>query len=95
MNTTAENITFMVIRGIIALAIVGLGFYCISQGSTSSSYHAPRRSKFIYILLAWKSLRTDWGPSSLGRESRFALWVNNPLLNRSNGIEHRRTALRK
>jgi len=30
--STAENITFMVIRGIIALAIVGLGFYCVAQG---------------------------------------------------------------
>ena len=30
--STGENITFMVIRGIIALAIVGLGFYCIAQG---------------------------------------------------------------
>lgn len=33
MSTSAvENITFMVIRGIVALAIVGLGFYCIAQG---------------------------------------------------------------
>ena len=32
MNTTVENITFIVIRGIIALAIIGVGFYCISQG---------------------------------------------------------------
>jgi len=32
MNTTAENITFMIVRGIVALAIVGLGFYCIAQG---------------------------------------------------------------
>src|SRR6516225_8638789 len=31
MNT-AENITFMTIRGLIALAIVGLGFYCVAQG---------------------------------------------------------------
>ena len=30
--STAENITFMVIRGGIALAIVGLGFYCVAQG---------------------------------------------------------------
>ena len=30
--STAENITFMVIRGAIALAIVGLGFYCVAQG---------------------------------------------------------------
>ena len=30
--STAENITFMVIRGVIALAIVGLGFYCVAQG---------------------------------------------------------------
>ena len=28
----AENITFMVIRAVIALAIVGLGFYCVAQG---------------------------------------------------------------
>ena len=28
----AENITLMVIRGFIALAIVGLGFYCVAQG---------------------------------------------------------------
>ena len=28
----AENITFMVIRAFIALAIVGLGFYCVAQG---------------------------------------------------------------
>lgn len=32
MNTTAENVTFMVVRGTVALAIVGLGFYCIAQG---------------------------------------------------------------
>ena len=31
-RTTAENITFMIVRGIIALAIVGVGFYCIGQG---------------------------------------------------------------
>jgi len=30
--STAENVTFMVIRGAIALAIVGLGFYCVAQG---------------------------------------------------------------
>ena len=30
--STAENITLMVIRGVIALAIVGLGFYCVAQG---------------------------------------------------------------
>jgi hypothetical protein len=30
--STAENITFMVIRGVIALAIEGLGFYCVAQG---------------------------------------------------------------
>lgn len=30
--STAENITFMVIRGVIALSIVGLGFYCVAQG---------------------------------------------------------------
>ena len=30
--SVAENITFMVIRGAIALAIVGLGFYCVAQG---------------------------------------------------------------
>ena len=29
---TAENITFMVIRGVIALAIEGLGFYCVAKG---------------------------------------------------------------
>lgn len=27
-----KNITFMVIRGIVALAIVGVAFYCIGQG---------------------------------------------------------------
>ncbi len=32
MNSTAENIAFMIVRGIIALAIVGLGFFCIAQG---------------------------------------------------------------
>jgi hypothetical protein len=32
MTTTAENITFIVVRGIVALAIIGLGFYCIGQG---------------------------------------------------------------
>ncbi len=32
MNTTAENIAFIIVRGIVALAIVGLGFYCIAQG---------------------------------------------------------------
>jgi len=30
--STAENITSMVIRGVIALAIVALGFYCVAQG---------------------------------------------------------------
>ena len=30
--STAENITLMVIRGAIALAIVALGFYCVAQG---------------------------------------------------------------
>jgi len=30
--STAENLTFMVIRGVIALVIVGLGFYCVAQG---------------------------------------------------------------
>ena len=30
--STAENIAFMVIRGAIALAIIGLGFYCVAQG---------------------------------------------------------------
>ena len=30
--STAEKITFMIIRGFIALAIVGLGFYCVAQG---------------------------------------------------------------
>jgi hypothetical protein len=28
----AENIVFMVIRGLVALAIVGVAFYCIGQG---------------------------------------------------------------
>jgi len=32
MNTTAENITFIIVRGVIALAMVGLGFYCLAQG---------------------------------------------------------------
>lgn len=32
MNTAVENITFIVVRGIVALAIVGVGFYCIGQG---------------------------------------------------------------
>src|SRR5260370_31804486 len=32
MSTSAENITFMVTRSIVALAIVGLGFYCVAQG---------------------------------------------------------------
>lgn len=32
LSTSAENVTFMVIRGAVALAIVGLGFYCIGQG---------------------------------------------------------------
>jgi hypothetical protein len=32
MNTTAEKITFMIVRGTVALAIVGVGFYCIAQG---------------------------------------------------------------
>lgn len=31
-STTAENITFMIIRGLVALAIVGLAFYCIGKG---------------------------------------------------------------
>jgi hypothetical protein len=31
-RSTAESITFMVIRGAIALAIVALGFYCVAQG---------------------------------------------------------------
>jgi len=30
--STVENVTFLVIRGAIALAIVGLGFYCVAQG---------------------------------------------------------------
>ncbi len=32
MNTVAENITFMIVRGIVALAIVGVGAYCLAQG---------------------------------------------------------------
>ncbi len=32
MTTSAENITFILVRGVIALAIVGVGFFCISQG---------------------------------------------------------------
>ena len=32
MSTAAERITFLVVRGIVALAIVGVGFYCIGQG---------------------------------------------------------------
>ena len=32
MDGTIEHIVFMVIRGIVALAIIGLGFYCIGQG---------------------------------------------------------------
>lgn len=31
-NSSAENIAFMVIRGIVALAIIGVAFYCIGQG---------------------------------------------------------------
>lgn len=31
-SSPAENIAFMVIRGVIALAIVGVAFYCIGQG---------------------------------------------------------------
>jgi len=32
MNSTAENITFMVIKGIIALVMSGIAFYCIIKG---------------------------------------------------------------
>jgi hypothetical protein len=32
MNSTTENIAFIVVRGIIALAMVGLGFFCIAKG---------------------------------------------------------------
>ena len=32
MSSVVENITFMIVRGVVALAIVGLGFYCIAQG---------------------------------------------------------------
>jgi hypothetical protein len=31
-SSTAENIVFMVIRGVVSLAIVGVSVYCISQG---------------------------------------------------------------
>lgn len=31
-DSAAENIVFMVIRGVVALAIVGVAFYCIGQG---------------------------------------------------------------
>lgn len=31
-TSAAENITFMVVRGVIALAIVAVGFYCVAQG---------------------------------------------------------------
>lgn len=31
-SSTSENIAFMVIRGVVALAIVGVAFYCIGQG---------------------------------------------------------------
>ena len=32
MSTSAENITFMLIRGVVALAIVGVGFFCLAKG---------------------------------------------------------------
>jgi len=32
MNTTMENLAFIIVRGIMALAIIALGFYCITQG---------------------------------------------------------------
>ena len=32
MDTSQENMAFIVVRGIIALAIVGMGFYCVKQG---------------------------------------------------------------
>lgn len=32
MSTGAENIAFIVVRGVVALAIVGVAFYCIAQG---------------------------------------------------------------
>ena len=31
-SSSAENIAFMVIRGIVALAIIGVAFYCVGQG---------------------------------------------------------------
>lgn len=31
-SSSAENITFMVIRGVVALAIIGVAFYCLGQG---------------------------------------------------------------
>jgi hypothetical protein len=31
-DSQAENIVFMIIRGVVALAIVGVAFYCIGQG---------------------------------------------------------------
>lgn len=31
-TSAAENITFMVVRGVIALAIVAVGFHCVAQG---------------------------------------------------------------
>jgi hypothetical protein len=32
MTTTGENVAFLVVRGAVALAIVGLAFYCVGQG---------------------------------------------------------------
>jgi len=32
MTTPAENIAFIIVRGIVALSIVGVGFFCIGQG---------------------------------------------------------------
>jgi hypothetical protein len=31
-SSAAENIAFLVVRGIVALAIIGVAFYCIGQG---------------------------------------------------------------
>ena len=53
MNTTVENIAFIVIRGIIALAIIGVGFYCISQGI---HYFALPRIEAEQIRISFKVL---------------------------------------
>ena len=31
-SSAAENIVFLIVRGIVALAIIGVAFYCIDQG---------------------------------------------------------------